>query len=510
MAYVPDRDEFVRMAADATIIPVYREVIADADTPVSALAKLGLSPPAFLLESVTGGETLGRYSFLGRSARLTFASRGREVVVADSTGKERRETASDPLAQLERLLSRFRPARVPGLPRFCGGAVGYIGFEVAASGDAGTAGEDFASVGRGSEAVEDVPDMYFFIVDEVLIFDHVRRTLQVVVHASPGPDPAVAYDDACRRIDAVIRRLQSEARLRPLGAPQNGAARTVPGDLLAKIAHDSAAAEFCAAAEAARQSVLDGHVFQVVLSRRFDVPLRAHPFDLYRVLRSVNPSPYMFYLDFGDVQLVGASPELLVRLEDGVASVRPIAGTRRRGAGAADDERLAAELLADEKEAAEHVMLVDLAIDDLSKVCEPGTVRVSRRMAVEKYSHVMHIVSDVEGRLAPGRTAFDLLRAAFPAGTVSGAPKRRAMELIRRLEPTRRGPYAGAVAYCAFSGNMDSCIAIRTIVVQRGTARIQAGAGIVADSEPRRELAEIVAKAEALLQTIALADGVSI
>lgn len=532
MKYVPDRDEFVRLAQDATVIPVYREMIADADTPVSALAKLGPGSSTFLLESVTGGETVGRYSFLGNSALLTFRSRGSEVVITSADGQKTRETVADPLARLEQLLAQFRPASVPGLPRFFGGAVGYVGYEgIAPDGVALPANKTAdAAADDGATVVEDVPDLYFLITDAVLIFDHSRRNVQVVVNAVPGDDPGAAYDEACRRIDDIVMRLESESGLRPLPGVGNGAllATSASADSrgAAVLREGNAAfrgfastygggagggtfAEFGDAVDVVRRRIADGDVFQVVLSRRFVVPLRARPFDVYRVLRSINPSPYMFFLDFGDVQLVGSSPEVMVRLEDGVASLRPIAGTRRRGQTPREDEQLAAELLADEKELAEHVMLVDLGRDDLSRVCEYGTVQLERVMAVEKYSHVMHIVSDVTGRLAAGRTAFDLLRAVFPAGTVSGAPKRRAMALIRELEPVRRGPYAGAIGYFGFSGNMDSCIAIRTIVCQGGLARVQAGAGIVADSDAEREAAEIASKCAALLQTLAVANEVS-
>lgn len=496
MSFVPSKDAFVRMAADATVVPVYREIIADTDTPVSALAKLGNGPCTFLLESVEGGDTLGRYSFLGNSAMMTFLSRGREVVITYADGREEREVVPDALARLEKLLTQFRPADVPGLPRFFGGAVGYIGYEAMAGAKVRPVPED------------DLPDLYFIITDAVLIFDHVRRNIQVVVNTVPGDDPASAYDAACRRIDDIVRRLHGEPGLRPLaGAATDARSVASNGFHGGDVADAEAIEQFRTAVEKAQRFVRDGDVFQVVLSRRFSMPLRSNPFDVYRVLRSVNPSPYMFYLDFGDAQLVGSSPEVMVRVEDGVAELRPIAGTRPRGNTAAEDERLAAELLADEKERAEHVMLVDLGRNDLGRVCEYGSVRLKRLMAVEKYSHVMHIVSDVTGRLAEGRTAFDLLRAAFPAGTVSGAPKARAMDIIAELEPVHRGPYAGAVGYFGFTGNMDSCITIRTVAIKDGVARVQAGAGIVADSDADREFKEIVSKAQALLHTIAIAEG---
>lgn len=501
MTFVPAQDEFVRLAAEATVVPVYREIIADTDTPVSALAKLGDGPCTFLLESVEGGDTLGRYSFLGNSAMMTFLSRGREVVIVHADGREEREDVSDPLERLEDLLARFRPADVPGLPRFYGGAVGYVGYEAVARPEAPSPPPSNS---------DDVPDLYFIITDAVLVFDHVRRNIQIVVNAVPGDDAEAAYDAACRRIDDIIRRLHGEPGLRPLVGTGADTSSIRPDGLTANgVVDREAITQFRSAVEKAQRYVQKGDVFQVVLSRRFSMPLRSRPFDVYRVLRSVNPSPYMFFLDFGDVQLVGSSPEVMVRLEDGRAELRPIAGTRPRGTSKDEDERLAVELLADEKERAEHVMLVDLGRNDLGRVCEYGSVRLRRLMAVEKYSHVMHIVSDVTGRLAAGRSAFDLLRAAFPAGTVSGAPKARAMDIIAELEPVRRGPYAGAVGYFGFTGNMDSCITIRTIVVRDGVARVQAGAGIVADSDARREFDEIVSKAQALLQTITVAEEAS-
>lgn len=500
MTFVPGRDEFARLSSQGAVVPVYREVVADADTPVTALVKLGPDKPAFLLESVTGGETLGRYSFLGVGARMTFRACGREVTVSDAYGETTRETCADPLRRLEQLLAQFRPAPVPGLPRFFGGAVGYVGYEAVM--------DEQSDRDADQRPAGDVPDLWFLIADEVLIFDHVQRSLKVVVNAVPGVDADAAYDDACRRIDAILGRLSGQAQLTPLSVPDAFDQETPRLRLLEQADRNGVKSRFVEAVTTVRDRIIAGDVFQVVLSRPFAFPLQARPFDVYRMLRWVNPSPYMFYIDFGDVQLIGASPEVLARLEDGIACVRPIAGTRRRGATAADDERLAAELLADDKERAEHAMLVDLALDDLSRVCVPGTVRVSRLMAIEKYSHVMHIVSDVEGRLAPERTAFDLLRATFPAGTVSGAPRRTAMKLIGQLEAAPRGVYSGAVGYVAFSGNMDACIAIRTVVVNRGVATVQAGAGIVADSDPEREFLEIVAKSEALLHTIALANEV--
>ena len=491
MRFIPSRDEFVRLSRDYNLIPVYREFIADMDTPVSALSKLGTGPWAFLLESVIGGERLGRYSFLGNSPLWTFRAWGSRVELGMPGGQRVVETTPDPLARLEELLAAYRPAPVPGLPRFFGGAVGYIGYDAV----------------RLLERIPDdnpddlgTPDMAFMVTGPVLVFDHVSRKIQVVVNTLTGADPNADYDAAVDRIERIVDRLHGDVGLKPLSGVDIRST-AAPG-FEANVSRD----EFCRAVVRAKEYIAAGDIFQVVLSQRLSAPLRRHPFDVYRVLRSVNPSPYMFYLDFADHQLVGSSPEVMVRLEDGRAELRPIAGTRPRGATPEDDRRLETELLADAKERAEHVMLVDLGRNDLGRVCRFGSVRVDELMVVERYSHVMHIVSNVSGELAPGHTAFDLLRATFPAGTVTGAPKVRAMQIIDELETTRRGPYAGAVGYIGFSGNMDSCITIRTVVVHDGRAHVQAGAGVVADSVPEREYEETLNKARALLKTIALAE----
>lgn len=473
------------------LIPVYREIIADTETPVSALAKLGRGPAAFLLESVEGGERLGRYSFLGNSALYTFRSYGHRVELGFPDGRRVQERVQDPLARLEELLAAYRPAPVPGLPRFYGGAVGYVAYDAV---------RFLERLPDGNPDVLGTPDLAFMITDAVIVFDHVARRIQVVVNTLVNGDPGQAYDQAMRRIEDIIGRLHGDAGLAPLSGLDLGAAAAPR--FRANVTRD----DFCRAVRRAQEYIAAGDIFQVVLSQRLSAPLRRDPFDVYRVLRSVNPSPYMFYLNFGDHQLVGSSPEVMVRLEGRRAELRPIAGTRPRGRNPLEDQRLEAELLADAKERAEHIMLVDLGRNDLGRVCRYGSVRVDELMVVERYSHVMHIVSNVSGELAPGYTAFDLLRATFPAGTVTGAPKVRAMEIIDELETTRRGPYAGAVGYIGFSGNMDSCITIRTVIVQDGQAHVQAGAGVVADSEPEREYQETLNKAQALLKTIALAE----
>lgn len=487
----PDRATFRRLARQGNLIPVYKELLADVDTPVSALAKLNPGPYAFVLESVTGGERVGRYSFVGASASCVFRSRGNTVEVERPQGTERRH-AADPLAALEELLASYRPVPVPGLPRFYGGAVGYLSYDMV---------RYFAHLPDLPADPLGLPESYFIITDKVLIFDHVSRKMLVVVNARVDGDPDAAYDAALAAIDETVRLLRRDAVPAPLDT-----APAVSLDGL-EIASNMSAEAFCEAVRRAQAYIRAGEVEQVVLSQRFWVPFDGDPFALFRILRTVNPSPYMFYLRLGDLALVGASPETMARLEDGLATIRPIAGTRRRGATDAEDAALAEELVADAKERAEHLMLVDLGRSDLERVCLQETVRVEELMAIERYSHVMHIVSHITGRLAPGKTAFDLLRAAFPAGTLSGAPRARALEIINELEPDRRGPYGGAVAYFGFSGNMDSCITIRTAIVHGGRAYVQAGAGVVAASDPQREYEETWNKAKGILTAIALAAG---
>ena len=489
--YFPDRETFCRLASRGNLIPVYKVLLADSDTPVSALRKLDTGKYAFLLESVEGGDRVGRYSFVGSTASVVFRSWGKQVEIERNGATERFE-ADDPLVSLERLLATYRPVEVPGLPRFYGGAVGYLGYDIV---------RHFERLPDKNPDPLGLPDAYFLLTDKVLIFDHASRRLQVVVNAHVNGDPHAAYDEAVAAIDGAIEKLHKEVRLEPLASLH--AADSGNLDIRSNFTQP----EFEGAVRRAKEYIARGDVFQVVLSQRFATPVQSDPFTLYRMLRTVNPSPYMYYLKLGDLAVVGSSPEMLVRVEEGDVFVRPIAGTRRRGRDAAEDEALAEELLHDEKELAEHVMLVDLGRNDVGRVSEYGSVQVEEFMTVERYSHVMHIVSTVRGKLAPGKTAFDAIRAIFPAGTLSGAPKIRAMEIIDELENVRRGPYGGAIAYFGFSGNMDSCITIRTIVVAGGTAYVQAGAGIVLDSDPTREYEETLRKAEGVLTAIAMAEG---
>ncbi|HEX6971181.1 MAG TPA: anthranilate synthase component I [Limnochordia bacterium] len=488
---LPPPNEFAALASKYNFVPVYEEVTADLDTPVSALWKLGETDTTFLLESVTGGEQLGRYSFVGNSAYARFSAQGKRVSITDPAGT-RTCTAADPLDCLREEMKSFRVAPLPGLPRFFGGAVGYVAYDAVRL---------FERLGDGPPEELGLPDLYFVLTDTVLIFDHARSRLKVVVTVpTAGVSARAAYEAAERRIDAVLDRLA-----RPLPAASAGRwitseppRRRLPAGLESNFTRE----DFLRAVERCREYIAAGDAFQIVLSQRLRVPFTAEPFDVYRALRGSNPSPYMYYLRCGDVWVVGSSPEVHVRAENGRAQLRPIAGTRPRGRTEAEDEGLERELHADEKERAEHVMLVDLARNDLGRVCEYGSVTVDELMVTERYSHVMHIVSNVTGRLRPDRDAFDLLRATFPAGTVSGAPKVRAMEIIDELEPSRRGLYAGAIAYFGFSGNMDSCIAIRTAVIKDGWAYVQAGAGIVADSVPEREYEESMNKAGAVLAAL--------
>jgi anthranilate synthase component 1 len=486
---VPNKEEFVALAQDHDVVPVAREVYADLATPISAFMALAEDAEhAFLLESVVGGERLGRYSFLGVGDREVVSARGTDVVIEN--GGVTGERADDPLEVVSRRLAAGSVAHVPGIPPFVGGAVGFVGYE-AASG--------FEKVPRHENCEIDVPDMVFMLADIVVAFDHARRVMQVIAPVRPGGAAEAAYDRALQRIDSYLRKIDQGPRAAELGAV--GMTRDVP------LTANTSREDFLDAVRSAKEHIGAGDIFQVVLSQRFSAPYEGDGLDLYRVLRAVNPSPYMFYVRTRDVTLVGSSPEPLVRVEDGMVLTRPLAGTRPRGSDSAEDGRLRADLLSDEKERAEHVMLVDLGRNDLGRVCESGTVTVDELMEVEYYSHVMHIVSNVTGALAEGKDAFDALRATFPAGTVSGAPKVRAMEIIRDLEPSARGPYAGTVGYFGLDGAMDMCITIRTFVLAGGVAFLQSGAGIVADSDPESEYDECLHKARALHKALELAAG---
>ncbi|MCZ7541232.1 MAG: anthranilate synthase component I [Anaerolineae bacterium] len=479
----PDRAAAHRLFERGDLLPVYRTLLADLETPVSVYLKLAaLGASSFLLESVEGGEQVGRYSFLGVNPKGMITVQGQRVTIIRHGQTTARDLApgEDPLHVIAAEFERVRPVRLEGLPRFVGGAVGYLSYDVVRHFERlpATAGDDL-----------DVPDAAFLLADTLVIFDHAKHQLVVLANAHNAGDPDAAYDDAVHRIDQILDALAGPLPFIDECPAESG------GDLRSNVSR----AQFEANVRAAKEHIAAGDAFQIVLSQRFSRRTCAPPFTIYRALRALNPSPYMFFLRFSDdLALIGASPEMMVRLEEGAATVRPIAGTRPRGRDEAEDEALAAELLADEKERAEHVMLVDLGRNDLGRVCEYGTVRVPHMMIVERYSHVMHIVSQVQGRLRAGLSAFDLLRATFPAGTLSGAPKVRAMEIIEELEGTRRGPYGGAVGYFSFDGSMDTCITIRTMLMRGDQVTFQAGAGIVADSDPAREYEETVNKAQAV------------
>jgi anthranilate synthase component I len=454
----------------------------------TALQGAGGVEGAFLLESVEGGEHIARYSFLGGAPRALFRAWGRRV---EWTGRDGPPTVLedvDPLDALKQHMARYRPVPDPELPRFFGGAVGYVGYDAVAQ---------FEKVPLCERPGLGWPDMVFGITDTIVIFDHVRHSMKVVANAFVEDDAAQAYRDAVARIDAVCAQLSTRVPLVVIDA------RDEPAELDYRSNTDRRS--FMESVDRVKEYIRAGDVIQTVLSQRFEADVDAEPLDVYRALRSVNPSPYMFCLEFGDRSIVGSSPEIHVRCVDGRVEVRPIAGTRPRSSDPDEDRALEQELLADPKERAEHIMLVDLGRNDIGRVCAYGSVRVPELMVIERYSHVMHIVSDVEGRLAEGQDAYDVLRATFPAGTVSGAPKVRAMEIIAELESCRRGAYAGAVAYIGFTGNLDSCITIRTVLMEGGASYVQAGAGIVADSDPAKEFEETRNKARGMIKALGLA-----
>ena len=460
-----------KLAGQGNMVPIYREFRADLETPVSAFLKVARGPHSFLLESVEGGERLARYSFIGTEPYKVIKG-GRDA------------GADDPLALVERELKGCRPVAVADLPRFHGGAVGYLSYE---------ATRHFEELPTPEADPLGLPEAVFLLVDTLLVFDHLKHKIKIVSHVPLNGNVERAYEKAVSKIDELHQRLSQPLVEAPR---QRGKAPSSP------VTSNLSQKQFEAIVSKGKQYIYEGEIIQVVLSQRLGRKTDAHPFDIYRALRTVNPSPYMYYLALEDCHIVGASPELLVRVEDGVVVTHPIAGTRPRGPDPVQDVAFEHELANDEKERAEHIMLVDLGRNDIGRVSQPGTVQVTQLMGVERYSHVMHLVSHVQGKLRPELNAFNALRACFPAGTVSGAPKIRAMQIIAELEPDKRGPYAGAVGYFSFSGNADTAITIRTIVVKDGTAYVQAGAGIVADSVEEREYQESLNKAKALLHAI--------
>ena len=483
----PGIDEFRRLSEEGNLIPVYKEILADTYTPVTAFMKLG-GTPAFLLESVEGGEKWARYSFLGSRPSKVIKGRDRTIEVIESGKSPRVFDTDNPMDWIKKELSNYRPVEVSGLPRFFGGLVGYIGYDMV---------KFFEPLRQKEKTGLGLPDFFFMLTDTMLIFDSLEQKIKVVSNAlvDKGTVDEV-YRKAEEKIDEIIARLRE-----PLVFDGQGDAATG-----GEFASNMPKKEFLEGVEKSKEYVMSGDIVQVVLSQRFERITDAEPFNIYRALRVINPSPYMYYLDTGDAKIVGSSPEILVRLENGKVVLRPIAGTRKRGSTEAADRELEAELKKDPKEIAEHIMLVDLGRNDVGRVAQTGSVKVTELMAVERYSHVMHLVSNVEGDLKPGLDAFDVLAACFPAGTVSGAPKVRAMEIIEEIEPERRGPYAGSVGYLSYSGNMDICITIRTLIIKDGKVYVQAGAGIVADSEPEREYVETMNKAKGMMKAVDMAE----
>ena len=508
--YYPSLEEFQKLATQGNLIPVTRRLLADLETPLSAYRKIRGPAESFLFESVEGGEHLGRYSFVGCNPRAVIRQVGARVEVLENSkvvesfsvrGPERQAMAEsiepgvarDGLEVVERVMQRYKPVSLPGLPRFTGGAVGFIGYEFIHDVE--------PIVPRPAKDDLQTPVMYFLVADQLLIFDRVAQTLTVLVNAvlENASSPQEAYEDAVAEIERLVSLLEQPTEHVPISIPSE----VPPAPFESNVPKE----KFGANVGKAKEYILAGDIIQVVGSQRFSTSVSASPVDIYRAARSINPSPYMFLLELQGFSLVGASPEIHVRCEDGEVEIRPIAGTRRRGANAEEDRALESELLADPKERAEHVMLVDLARNDLGRVCDFGSVQVKDLMVIERYSHVMHIVSAVRGRLSSNRTPYDLMRATFPAGTLSGAPKIRAMQIISELEQTARGPYGGCVGYFSFTGNLDCCITIRTALLKDGKAYVQAGGGWVTDSTPEGEYQETVNKAQAMLKAVALAEG---
>jgi anthranilate synthase component I len=481
-------EEFQRLAAlGYNLIPVTLTALADLDTPLSAYVKLANRPYSYLLESVQGGERFGRYSFIGLPANTRLRVAGRKVTVEREVGVTWSVEVADPLAFVADYLKKFRVAPVAGLPRFCGGLVGYFSYDTVRY------IEPKLAATERPDALG-VPDMLLLLSTELIVLDNLSGKLHFVVYADPMD--ANSFRNAQSRLQALRAQLRTSVPMPKTEATETASPESEFGE-----------AAFKAAVARAKQYIHEGDVMQVVLSQRLSQPLTASPLSLYRALRTLNPSPYMIYYDFGDFHVVGASPEILVRLENDTVTLRPVAGTRRRGKNVEEDDALAQDLLADPKERAEHVMLMDLGRNDVGRVAHVGSVKITENMVIERYSHVMHIVSNVEGKLKSGMGAVDVLRATFPAGTVSGAPKVRAMEIIDELEPSKRGIYAGAVGYLGFNGDMDLAIAIRTAVVKDSRLYVQAGAGIVADSVPENEWVETQNKARALLRAAEMAQG---
>ena len=487
--YYPSKPEFIKLAKKANVVPVYKEILADTLTPVSAFQKIA-NGCSYLLESVEGQEKIARFSFIGIEPSVIFKSKG-NLIELTRFGKAKKYSAPDPLFEIQKIMNDFKAAEIKGLPRFSGGLVGYMGYDMV---------RFFEKLPDKNPDTLLIPDSVFMMADSLVIFDHSTHKVKIVVNSYLAQGSRLkaqeGYKRAIKKIDQIIVKLNR---------PEKHAKRKTKTKKH-KVDSNFTKKEFEGLVKKAKEYIRAGDIIQVVPSQRFHTKLNCEAFDVYRALRSLNPSPYMYYLNFNGLKIAGSSPELLVRCENGIVETRPIAGTRPRGKSEEEDKKLEKELLADVKERAEHVMLVDLGRNDIGRVCKPGSVQVTDFMFIERYSHVMHIVSNCRGVLDKGRNAFDVLRACFPAGTVSGAPKVRAMEIIDELENTKRGYYAGAVGYFSFSGNMDTCITIRTMLVIGKDAFVQAGGGIVADSVPEKEYQETVNKAKAMIKAIEIAE----
>ena len=489
----PTLKEFKEKSKQGNLIPVYKEVLADLDTPVSAYMKMCGGEYSFLLESVEGGEKWARYCFLGFDPSIIISIKGNEVIVEkNGQAKSILTTKENPLIGLKDILACYQPVDVEGLPRFSGGAVGFVSYDMVRS---------FEDLPEDTMDDLQVPDARFVITDTLLIFDNIAQTIKIVSNAHvDNENIEESYNQAVQNIDAIEKKLRTSL---PVDVNNESSPKT---DSLNRIESNFEKKHFINAVQKIKNYILEGDVIQVVLAQRLKFNISKDPFTIYRALRSINPSPYMYYLKFGDLKIVGSSPEILVRLEGEKIEVRPIAGTRKRGKSEEEDQALENDLLADEKELAEHIMLVDLGRNDVGRVAKTNSVSVNEKFTIERYSHVMHIVSNVQGELKKGLDGYDVLAATFPAGTLSGAPKVRAMEIIEELEPTRRGLYGGAVGYISFNGNMDTAIAIRTLLIKNNTAYLGVGAGIVADSIPENEFEETMNKGKALLKAIELAE----
>ncbi len=495
----PTEKEFLTLTKKGNLIPIYKEILGDLETPVSAYLKLtSKSKYAILLESVEGGEKVCRYSFLAKDPELVFKSKGKEAeLLTFFSAKPKIEkftVSQNPLDEIKKIMSHYHFVAVKGLPKFCGGFIGYMGYDTV---------RFFEHLPHKPKDDLKLADMILALVKDLVIFDHLNHKIKIVScveikSTATLAQKRLAYKNAQKRIEKTILSLRAVV-------PQSSAPKASTKPIKLKVSSNFTEKQFEQAVVSAKKNIFKGDIIQVVLSQRFSTPVSTHPLNIYRALRTVNPSPYMYYLHFDDMVIAGSSPELLVRCENNIVETRPIAGTRPRGIDEKEDFRLAKELLSDPKERAEHIMLVDLGRNDLGRVCAKGTVQVSEFMNIEHYSHVMHIVSNIKGELDKDQNPFDVLQAAFPAGTVSGAPKIRAMEIIDTLEPLTRGPYAGAIGYLGFAQNLDTCITIRTVVIKDKTAYVQAGAGIVADSNPQKEYQETKNKAQALLSAITMA-----